>query len=498
MAKTDREVIQQFLATVAQPDLFEYYALPLDAAFDTRDAAVRKRRLWAQGQQNNPKHRTEALFLIKHNSLLRQMFVEDGEEYRRSVDVGAASTRAPVVPAAALAAGAVDPEDLYGVLGAPADTDTSDLADAWQARWREIRRALPGEAQAAALAALDRAWQVLGDPDARARYDASIGRPTSPPEPPDSPAHVRAAEPPADRVKARVSDPAPTESETRPRLRPAVLLKNAPTSPLDPRQDSKTDHPSAPRACRLVVDGPSNAVVHLRSKPVAWTLTIRNAGTGQMPGRIAADRPWVEISDTTLDPRASVQTRVLTFRPDVVPPAGGTVTVQISTVVGDRRTITLDVRRRSLERRWVRALVVGAVALVALGAWRISGEGWRSAVGGEGAPEHPVPLGNSPPWSPPPGVPPVDLGADAEGVILDRASDIARCFPRAPAGATATLTAYVGPDGGLLGLSVASADGVDAAGESCLRDLFLTMRFPSFSGEYAVVHRRLPLIEAPR
>lgn len=75
------EILSTFLGQVDQENLFEYLGLSIDATDDEARAAIKKRRSWAQGQQSNPKYRSEAIWYIKNITLLKQILLEDRAAY---------------------------------------------------------------------------------------------------------------------------------------------------------------------------------------------------------------------------------------------------------------------------------------------------------------------------------------------------------------------------------------------------------------------------------
>ena len=60
MESRELEKIARFLDQVGQDSLFTYYNLAEDSPDTQVEYVLRKRRNWAQGQQANPKYRTEA------------------------------------------------------------------------------------------------------------------------------------------------------------------------------------------------------------------------------------------------------------------------------------------------------------------------------------------------------------------------------------------------------------------------------------------------------
>jgi hypothetical protein len=81
METRELEDIERFFAGLGHKTPLAYYGLPEDAEPEAVEAAIKKRRTWAQGQQANPKYRAEALFIIKSNNVLRRLLLEQRDEY---------------------------------------------------------------------------------------------------------------------------------------------------------------------------------------------------------------------------------------------------------------------------------------------------------------------------------------------------------------------------------------------------------------------------------
>lgn len=81
MKALDYSDITQFLQTVGRDSLFDYYGVRADAPTPVIEQAIAERRRWAQAQQSNPKYRREAVWLIRHNSHLKQLLLQDREQY---------------------------------------------------------------------------------------------------------------------------------------------------------------------------------------------------------------------------------------------------------------------------------------------------------------------------------------------------------------------------------------------------------------------------------
>ncbi len=223
MDRRDLDEIERFLTSVGRPTLFVYYGLDPSADAAATDEAVRKRRTWAQGQQSNPKFKSEALFLIKSNSLLKRVFVDALDDYRvhvrddtqhRKMDVlglfirGTLASRelTPQSEAAILHQGrqlelseaavarrieellaetestrvGFETADLssetmaidhYAILGVATDAGAPTIEETYRTRYRWARNLKDLKRSAEVLEALDEAWRILSDPARRVMYD---------------------------------------------------------------------------------------------------------------------------------------------------------------------------------------------------------------------------------------------------------------------------------------------------------------------------------------
>ena len=82
MDRREIEDIERFLTSVGKANLFGYYGVALEIGPVELEETIKKRRSWAQGQQSNPKFKSEAMFLIKNNNMIRRVLLEDGDAYR--------------------------------------------------------------------------------------------------------------------------------------------------------------------------------------------------------------------------------------------------------------------------------------------------------------------------------------------------------------------------------------------------------------------------------
>lgn len=219
MEKRELEDIERFFAGLGHKTPLAYYGLPEDAEPEAVDAAVKKRRTWAQGQQANPKYRAEALFLIKSNNALRRLLLEQRDEYAEhfgeanprlselndfvrkqlsergwnppsEVVIRALGRRLQLEDSLVEARiqtiardlnvkregdadlGDLGAIDAYSLLAAEPTASAAELEAAYRARYRWARSLKDHEKSGQVLAALDAAWRILQNPDRRAAYDA--------------------------------------------------------------------------------------------------------------------------------------------------------------------------------------------------------------------------------------------------------------------------------------------------------------------------------------
>ncbi|MCP4807942.1 MAG: hypothetical protein GY913_15725 [Proteobacteria bacterium] len=73
--------IAQLLSSVGRDSLFSYYGVRPDAPGPVLEQAISERRRWAQGMQSNPKYRGEAVWLIRNNSRLKDLLINNRAAY---------------------------------------------------------------------------------------------------------------------------------------------------------------------------------------------------------------------------------------------------------------------------------------------------------------------------------------------------------------------------------------------------------------------------------
>jgi predicted transcriptional regulator len=85
MDARDLQQIDAFLADQGQASLLEYYGVTADTPADEVRSRIKTKRSWAQAQQANPKFRYQALWLIKNNSLVQRVLIEEMKAYVEAV-----------------------------------------------------------------------------------------------------------------------------------------------------------------------------------------------------------------------------------------------------------------------------------------------------------------------------------------------------------------------------------------------------------------------------
>jgi hypothetical protein len=417
------EQIGKFLESVSKSSLFEYYKLPMDTSHEELEAAVQRRRSWAQGQQANPKFRSEAIWLIKNNALVRRALLDHRDDYTERVraDLAAASMAAltPFIQGI-LAAGPLSPEgqqaivskgeelgleraqvlahleslggavalgaapqavppssvppssaapgaepeeeiDYYELLQVSPAASFEDLEAAHRARYRWARGLADLDRASQIYARLDDAWRALETPEKRAAYDASRARRIDP---------DRAAQP-------SPAPEAPVAAPSAPPMRAPVMI--APTGPRhleEPHEDPAGPPPppenlsgrtlglgarsgSSKRRPQLSIASPEVVQVKAGRQPITHRVVIKNLGAGRMAGRVSSDRKWLELSRSRLDPDIQEQEIEVTIHPTRMPRGRAIALVSVITDHGERRAITFRVERRSLL-----VPVLGVVALL--------------------------------------------------------------------------------------------------------------------------------------
>lgn len=214
--------LDRFLSERGAGSLFEYLELSEDADGDSTEEAIARRRRWAQGQQANPKFRSEALWVIKNARLMRKVLGEARAAYKQALSQrtaqAAAESLGPFIQGI-LAAGSLTPQgedairakarelgldtaqtdeqirawlqrtgvqreatggarpaafhDWYALLDVPPDAPVDTIEQAYRRKYRWARQLRDTRQANQIYAHLDEAWRILKSPGNRARYDKS-------------------------------------------------------------------------------------------------------------------------------------------------------------------------------------------------------------------------------------------------------------------------------------------------------------------------------------
>ena len=445
MEARDLELIDGFLAQVGKKSLLDYYGVDDSAPNPAAEAAIKKRRGWAQGQQANPKYRSEAMWLIKHNGLVRRALLEDRASYlghanSKKVDAGLEKLT-PFIEGA-LAAGTLSesaeqavrrkadslglPEhlvtahiekllanagatrasatptdsgeefvDYYELLDVPPSASFEDIERAHRQKYRWARNLRDKQRASTVYTQLDQAWRVLKDPAHRRRYDADYARRKSEPEEGwSSEAADRNRPPPRDAsteptIRMKPLDAAAlagglgfSEKDSGPEAKPPKPPENISKRTLGLSQGTT----STKRRPRLAVASPELVQVKARRGPVERRIVVKNTGRGRMPGRVASDREWLEVDRSRLDPDALEQEITVTIQPTKMPRSKSVALVTVVTDHGERRAITFRVERQPVA---MPLLALGGVVLAVAAVLQFGGflpPTDASSPGNDGAP----------------------------------------------------------------------------------------------------------------
>ena len=399
MESRDLQQIEKFLDQVGKDSLFAYYKVQQDASDEELEGVLRKRRGWAQGQQANPKYRTEAMWLIKNNGLIRRALLEDRPAYTESARARLAAgrldsltpfiqgilaagpltvdgERAIIVKGEAmglspeavrehlgtLSGGAVpatrpqaappdDFVDYYDLLQVSPAVSFDALESAHRARYRWARNLANKQESGRYYDLLDKAWRALEDPEKRKAYDAlRASRPGA-----DKPALPEsAAEVPASASRISLGAPRRDTADTADTAGPPT-----PPDGIGGKTLGLSNKKPVGRRPRLAIASPELVQVKAGRQAMTHRIIIKNTGKGRMPGRISSDRKWLEISHSRLDPDAGEQEIEVVIQPARMPRRRAIALVSIITDHGERRAITFRVERRSML-----VPMLGLVALV--------------------------------------------------------------------------------------------------------------------------------------
>lgn len=353
MDPRDLKEVDTLLGIVGKASLFEYYEVDPHSEDDFLDQAIKKRRSWAQGQQANPKFRNEALWLIKHNALVRRVLVDHRGEYLREVENRVQEHGLKELKKyirVALASGKLSPEseealreqglsmglhddaitqlidemldetgisrddsvdeaaplptsrppgasgpfvDYYALLGVEATATPEKIELAHREKYREARNRRDKERASEMYAQLDEAWRVLHDATKRAEYDVEHRARGG-----GQGAAAKGADiefflpPPPDAVQAPTAQSAPAAPPI-PRPEPPPVARPAPP---EPPGLQRLNLPPIPVPTHGEANGevpPTRAVAPPKPPPITRTI-------GMSPQQRTRSRPRLSIASPDL------------------------------------------------------------------------------------------------------------------------------------------------------------------------------------------------------
>jgi hypothetical protein len=332
--------VEAFLQQRGATDLYAYLKLTDDADLAEVEAALKKRRRWAQGQQSNPKYRSEAVWLIKNLSTLHHVLLEQGADYRSHLDSArsaeALATLEPFI-LGALADGVLTAKAEAVLLARGMEMGLSEPA---MLRRVEVLMCEHGAQRSAVGLASAQTLAISPEDRERLRAGESLSEPPKPPRP---------------LARLRPLEEDPNTSEAPP---PPVGLRS-----LQPGQPAGILSHSP----QLAVEAPAEQLVVVGSKPVSVQITVRNVGMGRMSGKVHADRPWLKISPSKLDPKANQQVITLTIEPGEMTRRRGQTRVTVSTRSAGNQSLLLQVQRRRslLPLAAVGGVIIGVLLFIA-------------------------------------------------------------------------------------------------------------------------------------
>jgi len=407
MNERDLESISRFVSQQGAVDLFAYFELDRDAAGPSVEAAIRRRRSWAQGQQANPKYRQTALWLIKNVALCKRALstertaylaylnataqagaleilgnVMDGAVFNRTLS----SEREEAVLDRGVQLGLTDsvveqfietyldiheafreePEaavDIYELLSVSESPTPEAVEDA-------VRRALAKSGGAGPAATqrrreVRRAARILRSPDRhkeyqreRAQYSAGVPGLAAPNE------REAQLDPTVSQLAFRDAD----TSSTDPPTDGAFMLRgDAPPAPpsLGGRtlpMGTKTGSVRRPSAPQFEIEGDLQRHVRVGRSPVELTFTVRSASENRLHGKIICDRGWLSVTPDRLDPDRKEQVITVTIDPALLTRNRAVALCTVTADRGSRKSVTITAERARIKPGW---FVMGALSLVA-------------------------------------------------------------------------------------------------------------------------------------
>jgi len=318
MSPDEQKRLGAFLRTHAHRTAQGYLGLKPGFETGSAETALEKRRMWAQGQQTNPKFQDEAIWILSNLSVLREALNTPAEEMHWLETTHSHE------------ANQLQDADLYGLLGLSKEATIEQIQDAHRLRYRDARHLKNRNEAHQIYAALDEAWRVLNDPDLRKEYDSALSATASTPI--QNPTEMAGAPPPNKPSKEAASILAEKEA-----------LTQAPT---------------------LQIRGKRQLSFSVSNKILRKKIRIERDGPGLVDATLRSDQPWLTARPERLEPHASSQDIHIQIDPSALSGQTALGQIIVNNFNGQRLAVHIKVTKRSFDiSRLRRAIFWRAVLL---------------------------------------------------------------------------------------------------------------------------------------
>jgi hypothetical protein len=332
------ELADELCRIAGVADLFAYLGATPDEPAEALQERLRARRKQMQGMQNNPKFKTEALFLIKHVGALTEVLAQPAaldaflRDRRESANLNVLEVAVRGM--------------LAGAAGARLTADQEAFL-----RHNATELQISEASFARLLSRLGVAPSNMVGSEAP-RHPSGAGAAGSVQPLTASPA--MAASPAARRV----------ENETA----PPIHRQHMPSPSMGPHR------PVRPPAAHLELVSPSEVTVTAADNTSIF-VEVRKVGEGLLSGTIDASEPWLIPLQRRLEPDQAEQRIELRILPGLMTtPGPATCTIEAGNAGTVQIVVQLQVVRRWWRSRGVLAgLTTGALGIAAVGGWLLFG-----------------------------------------------------------------------------------------------------------------------------
>lgn len=325
-------------------DYYELLEVPADVGAEALEEAYRSRYRWARSLTDTRKaseiyEQLDEAWRVLKDPERRAEYDERRREFMLKLEKHAAG----------------DGGEFFGFLPPPPKRRPGDSRPPPEPTRPEPEAGAPGDHEATVL---------LLPQEAKVSHDPPPVLNTPPPSRVSSPG-LRSQSSPGLNVITSPTQPA-IPSPVRPSAAPPPTPPPVAPSPPDVPQSVPVGGPYQPSrrklSPKLEMDGPETQRVKAGGDPVTVQFVVRNAGQGQMSGRVLSDRDWVQVAPTRLDPLKREQVIEARIMPGQMPRRQARSMVTVVADHGERRTVSIDVERRLLSPT---AIIFAAVVVLA-------------------------------------------------------------------------------------------------------------------------------------